>query len=217
MVGEGEELISPGAFLPAAERFHLASRIDRWVLQKSVDWLGALSEDNFHAIEVLCINLSGQSVGDLAFHDTACDLLKNLTLAYRQKICIEITETSAITNLTDASSFIEKLKRLGVYIALDDFGAGASSFGYLKHLDVDILKIDGQFIQNLLTDPLDEATVRCFVDVANVVGLKTVAEYVDNAHVLTKLKVLGVDYAQGFLLHKPENIDNLICQNTVSE
>jgi diguanylate cyclase (GGDEF)-like protein/PAS domain S-box-containing protein len=211
MMGEDEELISPGAFLPAAERFHLASRIDRWVLQKSLDWIGALNEKSFNAIEVLCINLSGQSVGDRAFHTLACDLLNNLPLTYRQKICIEITETSAITNLTDASSFIEKLKRLGVYIALDDFGAGASSFGYLKHLDVDVLKIDGQFIQNLLTDPLDEAAVRCFIDVANVVGLKTVAEYVDNADVLARIKALGIDYAQGFLLHKPENIDNLLC------
>lgn len=147
--------------------------------------------------------------GDRAFHDYVCGLLERLEPLYRTKLCMEITETVAITNLTDASLFIERLKNFGVRIALDDFGAGASSFGYLKNLDVDVLKIDGQFIQDLLTDPLDEVAVRCFVDVANVVGLQTVAEFVAQEEVLAKVKELGIDFAQGFLLHRPDDIGNL--------
>ncbi len=210
MIDENGKIIPPGAFLPAAERFHLASRLDRWVIQHSLQWLCSLSRQAFDNIETLCINLSGQSVGDRTFHDYTCDLLQELDLSYREKLCVEITETVAITNLTDASFFIERLKGLGVKIALDDFGAGASSFGYLKSLDVDVLKIDGQFIQDVLTDPLDEAAVRCFVDVAKVVGLKTVAEFVDQQEVLDKVKQLGIDYAQGYLLHEPENINKLL-------
>jgi EAL domain-containing protein (putative c-di-GMP-specific phosphodiesterase class I) len=123
------------------------------------------------------------------------------------KICIEITETAAITNLTDASLFIDKLSQLGVKVALDDFGAGASSFGYLKHLSVNLLKIDGQFITGLLDDPLDDVAVRCFIDVARVRGLKTIAEWVDKPEILDRVRALGIDYAQGFLLHKPMPIE----------
>ena len=99
---------------------------------------------------------------------------------------------------------------LGVKVALDDFGAGASSFGYLKHLKVDILKIDGQFIQNIIDDLLNDSAVRSFIDVAKVVGLETIAEYVDNPAVLSRIKELGVDYAQGYLIHKPEPIDKVL-------
>jgi EAL domain-containing protein (putative c-di-GMP-specific phosphodiesterase class I) len=99
---------------------------------------------------------------------------------------------------------------LGVRIALDDFGAGASSFGYLKTLAVDLIKIDGQFIKDLIDDPLDDAAVRCFVDVARVVGVKTVAEFVDSPAVLQRVKEIGIDYAQGFLLHRPEPIGNVL-------
>jgi len=106
--------------------------------------------------------------------------------------------------------FIEQARSLGVRIALDDFGAGASSFGYLKTLAVDSLKIDGQFIRNLVDDPLDTATVRCFVDVARAIGVKTVAEYVDRPEILARVKEIGVDYWQGYLLHKPEPINNVL-------
>jgi diguanylate cyclase (GGDEF)-like protein/PAS domain S-box-containing protein len=210
MLDEDGSIIYPNAFFPAAERFHLASRIDRWVVQHVIEWLDIQPQESRQTIEFLCINLSGQSIGDRAFHNYFCELLQPLDLSTRKKLCIEITETVAITNIADASLFIERLKSLGVSIALDDFGSGASSFGYLKNLDVDVLKIDGQFIQDLLTDPLDEVAVRCFVDVAKVVGLKTVAEFVDRPDVLEKVKSLGINYAQGFFLHKPEKIGNLL-------
>jgi len=125
-------------------------------------------------------------------------------------VCFEITETATVTNLTEAARFIERIRSLGIQMALDDFGAGASSFGYLKSLPVDYLKIDGQFIRDLIEDPLHEAAVRCFVDVAKIIGVKTVAEFVDRAEVLAKLREIGIDYAQGFLLHRPEPLQHLL-------
>ncbi|MDD0808854.1 PAS domain S-box protein [Curvibacter sp. RS43] len=201
-------LVQPGAFLPAAERFHLASRVDRWVLRHAIDWLRVLPDPSL--IESLSVNLSGQSVGDRAFHAWAGDLLASAGERIRRQLCLEITETAAVTNLADAAVFIEQVRKTGVQVALDDFGAGASSFGYLKALPVDCLKIDGQFIRNLVSDALDDAAVRCFADVARLLGLKVVAEFVDNADVLERLRVIGVDYAQGYLLHRPEPIEALV-------
>ena len=202
-------LIQPGAFLPAAERFHMAARIDRWVLRRAVQQIQQLL--NLNVLNTLCINLSGQSVGDRAFHRYAIEALAQAGSPVCQRICLEITETAAVTNMTDAAAFIAQARELGVRIALDDFGAGASSFGYLKNLKVDLLKIDGSFIRDVLDDPLDAAAVRCFVDVARVLGVKTVAEFVDQPAVLQYVRDLGVDYAQGFLLHRPEPIEHLFC------
>ena len=201
-------MILPGSFLPAAERFHLASRIDRWVLRHVLAWMqGTASLDS---IQTISVNLSGQSVGDREFHRWAIQLLGEAGATICSKLCFEITETAAVTNMADAALFIEKVRTVGVRVALDDFGAGASSFGYLKTMRVDYLKIDGQFIRDVVTDPLDEAAVRCFADVARVVGVKTVAEFVDQPAVLERLRVIGIDFAQGYLIHKPEHIDALL-------
>lgn len=200
-------LIPPGAFLPAAERFHMATRIDRWVLKRAVQQIQAMADVS--ALDTLCINLSGQSVGDRAFHRHAIDALTEAGRAVCRRICVEITETAAVTNMADAAIFVEQVRALGARVALDDFGAGASSFGYLKTLKVDLLKIDGSFIRDVIDDPLDDAAVRCFVDVARVVGVKTVAEFVDRPEVLARVREIGIDYAQGFLLHRPEPIENL--------
>jgi diguanylate cyclase (GGDEF)-like protein/PAS domain S-box-containing protein len=202
MRGDTGELVMPGAFLPAAERFHLASRVDRWVLRNVIDWLRTHAQAN--NVRQLSVNLSGQSVGDRAFHRYAAEMLSTLEPSLLGRLCVEVTETVAVTNMTDAALFIKQIRALGVRVALDDFGAGAASFGYLKNLPVDYLKIDGQFIKDLLDDPLDLAAVKCFVDVARVMGIKTVAEFVDRQPILEELKRLGVDYAQGFLLHKPQ-------------
>lgn len=208
MIEKDGSLIAPGAFFPAAERFHLANRIDRWVLRNTIEWMQNLP--SLDVLSLISINLSGQSIGDRAFHRWALDLLHAAGPEICHKVCIEITETAVITNLSDASLFIEQIHAAGMQVALDDFGAGASSFGYLKSLQVDYLKIDGQFVRNLTTGSLDEATVRCFTDVAKVVGVKTVAEFVENQEVMALLREMGVDYVQGFLLHRPETIDNLI-------
>jgi len=201
-------LAAPGAFLPAAERFHLASRIDRWVLRRAVDWMAALPD--LARIELLSVNLSGQSVGDRSFHRWALDVLDRAGPHLCRALCLEITETAAVTNIADAAAFIDQVRGYGVKVALDDFGAGAASFGYLKTLTVDILKIDGQFVRDLVDDPLDEVAVRCFADVAKVMGLTTVAEFVDKQTVLERLTAMDIDFAQGYLLHLPEPIDALL-------
>ncbi len=208
MVDQDGSIIGPAAFIPAAERFNLASRIDRWVLRNATAWLEKYGDQA--NVQTLSVNLSGQSVGDRAFHRQVIEKLGALPSGICQRLCFEITETAAVTNLADAALFIEQVRALGVRISLDDFGTGASSFGYLKSLRLDYLKIDGQFIKDLVDDPLDDAAVRCFVDVARVVGVKTVAEYVDREAVLQRVQALGIDYAQGFHLHKPEPIDQLI-------
>lgn len=202
------KLIPPGAFLPAAERFRLATRIDRWVLTRALQHIAQVPD--LQGLDMLCINVSGQSIGDRAFHRHAIDALRGAGAEVCRRVCLEITETSAITHMADAASFVDQVRALGVCIALDDFGAGASSFGYLKTLKVDLLKIDGQFVRDVVDDPLDAAAVRCFVDVARVIGVKTVGEFVDQPAVLQRLRDIGVDYAQGFLLHRPEPIEHVL-------
>lgn len=123
-----------------------------------------------------------------------------------------MTETAAIGNLADASAFFEQLRSLGVRVALDDFGAGTSSFGYLKQLPVDLLKIGGRFMRNLLDDPLDEVSVQSFVQVARVLGLRTVAGHVDRAALVPRLRALGLDMAQGHLFHRPEPLERLLSE-----
>ncbi|MGQ7847402.1 EAL domain-containing protein [Granulosicoccus sp. 3-233] len=206
------EIILPTVFLSAAERFHLATRIDRWVLERSIATLRRHSR--LMAVDKLWINLSGQSVGDREFHGEAIQMLMNAGPEICRCLCLEITETAAVTNINDAARFIDRLRSLGVTTALDDFGAGTSSFGHLKSLPVDVLKIDGQFISSIIDDPLNAAAVRCFVDVAGVIGLKTVAEHVDCPDVLERVRSMGVDYAQGFLLHEPESIDEVLEMDT---
>jgi len=133
------------------------------------------------------------------------------TIAFdHQKLCFEITETTAITNLSDAKLFFESMQAFGVRFALDDFGSGVSSFGYLKSLPVDYLKIDGQFIQGLADDAVDQATVRCIREVATITGKKTVAEFVETEAVEALLRDIGIDYAQGFLRHRPQAIDTIL-------
>ena len=206
-------IIAPSAFLPAAERFHMASRIDRWVVRSVIQWMQRHSLDG---INYIAINLSGQSIGDRSFHRHVAELVSSVDFDLR-KLCFEITETAAITNMGDAAEFINAMRSFGIRIALDDFGAGASSFGYLKNLRVDILKIDGQFVRDLLHDRLDHTAVCCFRDVAAVTGLKTVAEFVESDEVLAELRRIGIDFAQGVLIHRPEPLDDLFAARTVVE
>jgi diguanylate cyclase len=213
MVQDDGELVPPGTFLPAAERFHLASRIDKWVMQHALAWLKSLPDSR--VIRTLSINLSGHSIGDRAFHRHAIESFREAGSRICQQVCVEITETAAVTNLGDAAAFIAQIRALGVQVALDDFGSGASSFGYLKNLPVDYLKIDGQFVRDVVDDPLDEAAVRCFAEVARIVGVRTVAEFVDRPEVLAKLRSLGIDYAQGFLLHRPAPLNDLLKSNAL--
>lgn len=199
--------ILPGAFIPAAERFHLAPRLDRWVLRQAV---ALLRRSGPPEIASLAVNLSALTLQDAAFHEEARALLLELGPQRASALCLEITETAVITQLDVAARFIMQMRTLGVRIALDDFGAGASSFGYLKALPIDILKIDGQFVRQLLVDPLDQVAVRSFVDVADTLGLTTVAECVETPEVLDELARLGVGEVQGFLLHRPQPLAELL-------
>jgi EAL domain-containing protein (putative c-di-GMP-specific phosphodiesterase class I) len=208
------KLIQPGAFLPSAERYHLVSSIDRWVVSKTIAWMKTLN--HLESIDHISINLSGQSVGDRAFHEWIYTELSSIdSMSIRPMLCFEITETAAVTNMGDAALFIAEVHKLGVRVALDDFGAGASSFGYLKNLTVDYLKIDGQFVRELENNPLHAAAVRCFVEVAKVVGMRTVAEFVESQLVRDHLQGLGVDFAQGYLVHKPEPLHNFFRRGSV--
>lgn len=207
MLDESGQRLSPGEFMPAAERFHLMGRIDRWVLRNTLDWMRDKLASS-HAKRV-GVNLSGQSVGDPSFHAWALEVLKAAGPVLCQALTLEITETVAIANLDQARTFLHAVRGLGLRVALDDFGSGAATFGYLKRLPLDYIKIDGQFVTGLLSDPLDEVTVRSFVDVARVMGLKTVAEFVESAEVMNRLRELGVDFAQGYHLHKPACLGTL--------
>ena len=197
---EGEELIGPGVFIPAAERYHLMPAIDRWVVRHALQALAR--KPGWDERDLFAINLSGQSLGDDAFLDyVSGELAQSGVPAAR--ICFEITETAAVANLRSAQKFIATLKRLGCAFALDDFGSGLSSFAYLKRLPVDFLKIDGRFVRDMATDPVDHAMVESINQLGHVVGVKTIAEFVENAAILEQLERLGVDYAQGYGVHKP--------------
>jgi diguanylate cyclase (GGDEF)-like protein len=208
-MGNGDDaLVKPGEFLPAAERFHLASRIDRVVVAKTIAWLrGRPTLDD---LAMIGMNLSGQSLEDRTFHDWACDLVEAAGPEIRSRICFEVTETAAITNMADASAFVLRMRASGLQVGLDDFGAGASSFAYLKQLPVDFIKIDAQFVRALGTDPVDDLTIRCFVDIAKVMGIRTIAEGVESAESARRVAAAGVDYVQGYFVHRPAALDAVL-------
>ena len=155
------------------------------------------------AHSLYAINLSGSSIND----DQFIDFLHEQFAAYQippQVVCFEITETLAIANLSKAACLIKKLKELGCRFALDDFGSGMSSFAYLKNLPVDFVKIDGNFVKNILDSPIDLAMVEAINRIGHVMGIKSIAEYVENEIIWEKLKELGIDYAQGYYLGRPQ-------------
>ncbi|MGZ8225224.1 MAG: EAL domain-containing protein [Methylococcaceae bacterium] len=201
------KIIPPGAFMPAAERYNLASSIDRWVVVHTLQWLAA-NKNIVDRLHLCAINLSGQSLSDAKFHLFVLRQLEQ-TGVPAEKICFEVTETAAIANLANAIDFMKKLGAKGCRFALDDFGNGLSSLGYLKTLPVDVLKIDGLFVRDIADDPVDLALVRSINEVAQLLGKKTVAEYVENNAILEQLRKLGVDYAQGYGVGMPVLLDSL--------
>jgi diguanylate cyclase (GGDEF)-like protein/PAS domain S-box-containing protein len=175
--------------------------------------LGRLAElSNLDCISHLALNVSGQSVVDASFLQTVDRLLAKAGPEISRRLCFEITETAVITSVTSALGFISMVRRRGATVAIDDFGAGTASFGTLKSLEMTHLKIDGQFVTGVIDDPLDDVAVRSFVEAAEVIGLTTVAEFVESAPVLERLREIGVDYAQGYFLHQPEPVDVVLTQ-----
>lgn len=199
-------LMGPEAFLPSAERYDLATRIDRWVLDAMFNWFGKYP-DQLEGLEMCAVNLSGQSLSDEKFLQEITGHLSNPGIP-AEKICFEITETAAIQNLAKASQFIKTLKRLGCSFALDDFGSGLSSFAYLKSLPVDFVKIDGFFVKDVVRDSVDLAMVKAINDMAHAMGKLTIAEFVEDKEILQKLVDLGVDYVQGYGIAKPAPLIN---------
>jgi len=194
-------LIPPGAFLPAAERYCISPKLDRYIIESAFHLLSTNTQ-LLNEFESFGINLSGLSLGDKEVLQTISQLISaHPTL--QNKINFEITETAAISNLQDACSFISQLKGIGCSFSLDDFGSGLSSFGYLKSLPVDYLKIDGSFIRDILDDPIDLAMVRSINDIGHLMGKKTVAEFVENDAIKEQLQLMGVDFAQGYGIAKP--------------
>jgi len=196
--------VSPAAFMPAAERFGLMPLIDRWVVSHAFAAIGAhLADPGAAAISTWAINLSGQTIGDTEFSVFVRDEFRRHGVPH-DLVCFEITETSAISNLATARSFIEGMKALGCRFSLDDFGTGMSSFGYLKNLPVDYLKIDGSFVKNIVEDNIDRAMVETIHRIGHITGKKTIAEFVENDAILDALREIGVDYAQGYGVAAPK-------------
>jgi len=213
--GPDGKLIPPGAFMPTAERFNLMQRIDAWVINAALETL-ATNHRSGNMIK-LALNLSGQSIdSDEVLHTLRAGIdLHGLT---PEDILLEITESCAIHKVEAAQHFIHAMKELGCFFALDDFGSGYSSFGQLKHLPADIIKIDGQFIRNIGHDPMDRAIVESMVNIAHSLGKKIVAEFVEDAESLRHLAACGVDYVQGYYLTVPlENLPSLdICNSSLA-
>ncbi|OYU42677.1 MAG: diguanylate cyclase, partial [Burkholderiales bacterium PBB4] len=177
-----DRLVAPGQFMPAVERYHLATRIDRWVVTHALAWLLAHQDD----IELCAINLSGQSLGDASFMGFVLDSLER-SGAPAEKLCFEITETAAISSMHTATHFIDTLRQRGCKLSLDDFGSGLSSFAYLRTLPVDVLKIDGQFVKDMAQDAVSLAMVKSIHDIGCLMGKETVAEFVENDAILELL------------------------------
>lgn len=201
MRDEDGNIVLPDAFLPAAERYDLSVKLDRWVVREA---FRQLTRDTGHLQKLfLCsINLSGVSLADEDFLIFVTTEFATTGLP-PSKVCFEITETAAIANLAGAMRFIEVLRRLGCRFALDDFGSGLSSFAYLKSLPVDFLKIDGVFVKDIVEDAIDRELVRAINEIGHVMGKQTIAEFVESKEILTALAEIGVDYVQGYELGKP--------------
>ncbi|MEB3885440.1 EAL domain-containing protein [Lyngbya sp. CCY1209] len=211
LLDETGQIILPQVFIPIAERYNLMPAIDRWVIRKVFQYLSGRKQFLETSVHIpapthpAClykINLSGASLNSHGL----CEFILEQLYFYKinpQTICFEITETVAITNLVKTAKMINYLKGFGFRFALDDFGAGMSSFAYLKNLPVDYIKIDGQFIRNIVTDTMDAAIVEAIHRFSQVIGMKTIAEFVENNEIFMKIQSLGVDYAQGFAIEHP--------------
>ena len=210
MLDDDGQMILPMAFIPAAERYNLMTSIDRWVISAAFSTFHQLFPFVTGGGKSICtVNLSGHTLCDEHFLDFVERQFSINHVPY-PSICFEITETAAITNLTEAIEFIRVLKAKGCKFSLDDFGSGLSSFTYLKNLPVDYLKIDGAFVKDMETDPMDRAMVESINHIGHVMGLKTIAEFVESEQILEHLKAIGVDYVQGDFIKSPQPLSSLL-------
>lgn len=201
-------VVPPNAFLPPAERYGMAARIDRWVINHVLERLSA-SPQHLASLEACHINLSGRSFDQTDFADFVVEQFARHSVP-PGKICFEITETAAARNLLEVQTFMERLSDMGCSFALDDFGSGLSSFGYLRRLPVTCLKIDGMFVRDIDTSKTDLAMVRAIHDIGHTMNMTTVAEYVESESVAALLTEIGVDLFQGYWIHRPCPLDDIL-------
>ncbi|MGE8497084.1 MAG: EAL domain-containing protein [Pseudomonas sp.] len=199
--------VSPGEFLSAAERYGFLGAIDRWVIQQLLQWL-ANNPEHMGQLAQVNINLSASSLLDAEFHQLLHSELQRHRIP-ANKLCIEVTEMVALGELGVSSQWISQLRDQGLKVALDDFGSGFASYAYLRHLPLDILKIDGSFIVGIENDPINQAMVRSMQQIAEQLGLQTVAEFVEHQTTLDCLRDLGIDYAQGYFIDRPQPLARL--------
>ena len=206
MLDEDNKIVGPGSFIPAAERYQLMPAIDQWVVTNTLKTLTLDKIKVAEHVSSCCINLSGQSISDIRFMDFLIGEISNSGVR-PELLVFEITETAVIENLCNASKLISTLREMGCRFALDDFGVGLSSFGYLKNLAVDYLKLDGCFVKNMVVDNIDQSMVKAINQIGHTMGIKTIAEYVEDEATLDAVRNVGVDYAQGFIIAKPMPIE----------
>lgn len=204
MLSDSGELVPPLAFIPAAERYNLMAKIDKWVIENVIRMLQDIPASTRLPDHCwISINLSAQTLNDESIHDFILDQLSHCPIP-ADKFCFEVTETYAIAHLSKTRNLINRLKSSGCRFALDDFGSGLSSFAYLKNLPVDYLKIDGCFTRNIHDDEMDYALVESINQIGHILGMKTVAEYVDSEDKMDQLIKIGVDFAQGYYIGRPQ-------------
>lgn len=210
---DGDKVVSPDSFLPASERYQMMQSIDRWVVENALLQIGMHLDSEPRVRPVFGINLSGQSFCAPDFLDFALDILRKSDVP-PEMLCFEITETAAVANLAQAQAFIAALRGEGCRFALDDFGAGLSSFGYLKSFDVQYLKIDGALVRDIVSDKVNAAMIESVIQISHVMGLKTIAEFVETARARAMLKNMGVDFIQGYLVGRPIPLHEQLAEMT---
>ena len=208
MMSETGEIISPAMFLPAAERYGLATTLDRWVIKTVFNWLSKHGSKLSRPV-MLSINLSGQSITDKFMAGFIKQQFKEFEIK-EDTVCFEITETAAMNDLYRARQFIDEIKLLGCKFSLDDFGSGHASYAHLKNLPVNFLKIDGMFVKDITHDPIDFAIVKSVNEVGQVLGMQTIAEFVENDEIVEKLSEIGVNFLQGYAISRPAPLDELL-------
>ncbi len=201
MQGEDGKIYSPGSFIPAAERFNLIKSLDKWVIDEAF----RLIDGGFPDHAEVSINLSGESLGDIGMIGYVINKLEQYNVN-PEGLFFEITETAMVTNLANAQKFVSTLHGVGCRFALDDFGSGVSSFAYLQNLHVDLLKIDGGLIRSVVENRINESMVRAINDIGHAMGIKTVAEFVEDSRIYEMIRDIGIDYAQGYYVGQPEII-----------
>jgi diguanylate cyclase (GGDEF)-like protein len=216
MLGERGEIIPPVKFLSSAERYQLMPTVDRWVVHRSCELLGAHSASVGEEIARFAINLSGQSLQDESFLEFVVDEIKGSNLP-ANVLCFELTETATIGNLEKAQYFLRTLQDLGCQFALDDFGTGVSSLAYLKDLSVNYLKIDGSFVRDSLTNSRSESMIKAIAQLAKVMCMETIAEYVETDLLRARMADLGVDYGQGFAMGRAQPLEELLQELAIYE